>query len=328
MEYKQLGVTDLQVSRICFGTFAFGGMWGGLDEEAAIATTRKALDLGINFFDTAQAYGFGKAETLIARALGNEIKNRRDSLVLATKGGMAWVEGQLPTRDSSPAGLRKGLEESLAFLGTDYVDLYQVHFPDSGTPFEETASVCEDFVKEGKARYIGVSNYNVDQMKAFAKTRRVDSIQPPYSILAREIEEDILPYCEAEEVGTLVYGPLAHGFIGGKMGPDTVFPDNDWRSMSPAFKGESFQRNLQVVERLKKYAAEKGCSVCQLAIAWALANPAVDVAIVGGRRPEYIEETAASVDVDLTSEEKAEIEELAKDAVPFVEFMPPDRLPS
>jgi len=325
MEYKQLGMTNLQVSRICFGTFPFSGMWGGLDEDQAIKTTRKAFEVGINFFDTAQAYGFGLAEGLIARALGDQIKHHRSDLVLATKGGLAFHEGELPTRDSSPACLRQGLEDSLKYLGTDYVDIYQVHFPDSGTPFEETAAAVEEFVREGKARYIGVSNYNVDQMKAFAKTRRVDTLQPPYSLFAREIEEVLLPYCQANKIGTLIYGPLAHGLIGGGYGPHTVFPENDFRSVSPAFKGEAFQRDLEVVERLKQYAAQKGCSVCQLAIAWTLAHPAVDVAIVGGRRPEYIAETAAAAEIHLTSVEKAEIEELAKDAVPVVEFMPPDR---
>jgi len=313
MEYRRLGATDLQVSRICFGTFPLSGAWGAFDQDEAIATTRRAFESGINFFDTAQAYGFGLAEGLISQALGPEIKLHRSDLVLATKGGLRMENGR-PTRDSSPAWLRQGLEESLNYLGTDYVDLYQIHWPDSATPIEETAATAEDFVREGKVRYVGVSNYDVAQMEAFGKTRKVDTLQPPYSLFVRQIEDAILPYCQAERIGVLIYGPLAHGLLGGGCGPEAVFPEDDWRCNNPAFQGQGLRRNLRVVEKLKQYAALRGRSVAQLAVAWTLANPAVDVAIVGARRSEQIAETAFAAEFHLTKTEREEVEAIAREA--------------
>jgi aryl-alcohol dehydrogenase-like predicted oxidoreductase len=192
MKYTCFGATDLQVSKVCFGTFPLGGAWGDYDEQLALETIRTAYELGINFFDTAQAYGFGRAEELLSRALADQIRFHRAEVVLATKGGVR-AEGGRRLRDSSPEWLRRGLEESLRHLGTDYVDLYQVHWPDSRTPVEETALVMADFVKEGKVRYVGVSNFDVAQMQAFEQTRKLDSLQPPYSLFMRDIEPGILP---------------------------------------------------------------------------------------------------------------------------------------
>jgi len=298
-----------------------GGAWGDYDEEVALETLRTAHELGINFFDTAQAYGFGRAEELLARALADQIRAHRDEVVLATKGGLR-VEGGRRLRDSSPGWLRRGLEESLRHLGTDYVDLYQVHWPDPRTPVEETATVMADFVQEGKVRYVGVSNFDAGQMGAFEKTRKLDSLQPPYSLFVRDIERELLPYCQAHHIAVFVYGPLAHGLLAGGFSADTTFSANDWRSKNAGFLGEGLRRNLQVVEKLQGLAQARGCSVAQLAVAWTLANPAVDVAIVGARRPEHLAETAAAVELRLSEADRREIEEIMAEAEPFKEPSP------
>ena len=321
MQYTRFGKTDLQVSRISFGTFPLGGAWGDFDELLALETIREAYALGINFFDTAQAYGFGRAEELISRALRDELHYHRDEIVLATKGGVR-VEGGKRLRDASPSWLRKGLEASLRYLGTDHVDIYQVHWPDPRTPLEETAGVMKEFVREGKTRYVGVSNFAVAQMEEFGKTCKIDSLQPPYSLFVRGIEAEILPYCQAHGIAVFVYGPLAHGLLAGGFTPETTFPPNDWRSKNRGFVGEGLQRNLRVVDKLKAAARERGCSVAQLAVAWTLANPAVDAAIVGARRPEQLKETVSAVDITLTSGDLQEIEVITSEAEPLEEPTP------
>lgn len=318
MEYARLGETELEVSRVCFGTWQLGGEWGGLDVDAAKAAIRRALDLGINFFDTAQAYGFGQSEKIVGEALREEIERDRESIVLATKGGLRPnADGPGIHRDAGREWLRQGVEESLEYLGTDYIDLYQVHWPDADTPAEETAHALRELVEEGKIRYIGVSNYSAGQMLAFERHVKLDALQPPYHIFRREVEKHVLPYCEAHGVGTLVYGPLAHGLLAGKYDEDTTFPDDDWRSDLSAFSGDVFAHNLEVVERLKKAAFDRGMTVIELAIAWVLAHPAVDVAIVGARNPEQIEGTASAADVYLTDDDLIEIAEIIGDAIPI-----------
>ncbi len=314
MRYTLFGQTDLNVSTVCFGTWQAGGSWGAVEEDDLKRAIRQARELGINFFDTAQAYGFGASEKLLGEALEPEIKNRREEVVIATKGGLRMENGQM-RRDSSPDWLRQGVEDSLRFLGTDYIDIYQVHWPDPNVPFAETAGALEEMVEEGKIRYVGVSNYDVAQMAEFEQTRRIDSLQPPYHLFRREIEDEILPYCEEHGIGVLVYGPLAHGLLSGKMTPETRIPDDDWRASSPMFQGENFKKNLEKVEELKRFAAERGHTVAQLAVAWTLANPAVDVAIVGARRPDQIEGTAPAAEFDLSEDDLREIEDIMRDAV-------------
>lgn len=315
MEYTELGSTGVRVSRICFGTWQFGGDWSRLDRDDAVAAVRAARDEGINFFDTAQAYGFGTAEELLSDALEAEILDARDELVLATKGGLRTTPDGL-LRDSSREWLREGLEESLEHLGTDYVDLYQVHWPDFETPFERTAAVMDEFVHDGKVRLVGVSNYDAAQMAAFEERRELDALQPPYHMFRRDIEEEILPYCREHDVGVLVYGPLAHGLLTGKYDRDTTFPEDDWRSGSDIFQGSAFRRNLEVVDRLGGVAEEVGCTLPQLAAAWTLAHPAVDVAIVGARSPAHIRETARAAEIHLDDETLEEIDGILQDAVP------------
>jgi aryl-alcohol dehydrogenase-like predicted oxidoreductase len=325
MQYTQLGERGPRVSRIAFGNWSAGGDWGGVDRAAAIAATREALDLGITLFDTARAYGFGAAEQLLGDALRPEIRSARESLVIATKGGLR-KDGDLTVRDSSPSALRRDLETSLSLLGTDYVDIYQVHWPDPATPIATTAETLDEFVREGLVRYVGVSNYDPHQMTAFQGVRPIDTLQPPYHLFRRDIESTILPFAQEHGIGVLVYGPMAHGLLTGRMTEDTTFAGDDWRSKSDLFEGETFQRNLAIVRDLTTFAAGRGASVAELAIAWTLANPAVDVAIVGARSPEQIRQTASAADVRLSAEDMAAIELILRAEVavggPAPEAMP------
>ena len=284
MQYTQLGERGPRVSRIAFGNWSAGGDWGSVDRDAAIAAVRAAHDLGITLFDTARAYGFGAAEELLGEALRPQIRSARESIVIATKGGLR-DEGGSPVRDSSPAALRHDLEASLRSLGTDYIDIYYVHWPDPATPIAETAETLDAFVREGKVRFVGVSNYDTRQMSAFQQVRPIDTIQPPYHLFRRDIERSVLPFAEEHDIGVMVYGPLAHGLLTGRMTEATTFAPDDWRSKSPDFTGDAFRQNIQIVRELQDFAWSRGTTVAQLAIAWTLADPAVDVAIVGRSQP-------------------------------------------
>ena len=313
MRQVRLGQTDLQVSAIAFGTWAFGGEWGAVDVQDSKDTIHHAVELGINFFDTAQGYGFGVAEQLLGDALRE--RTNRENVIIATKGGLRR-DGDHLVRDASKQWLRRGVESSLDNLKTDYIDLYQIHWPDPHTPPEETAETLEELVKEGKIRHAGVSNYDVEQMQALGRYGRVETLQPPYHLFHRDIEETILPYTAAHDIGVLVYGPLAHGLLSGRMTESTTFPPDDWRSHSPDFTGDTFRRNLAVLERLKGLAAQRDISLVQLAVAWTLAHPAVDVAIVGAHRPSQLDGTAPAADITLTETDLQEIDTILADAVP------------
>jgi len=308
-----LGQTNLHVSVIAFGTWAYGGDWGVADLQESKDTIHHALDLGINMFDTAQGYGFGAAEQVLAEAL--RVRASREDVIIATKGGLR-MDGDRLLRDASRRWLREGVESSLRNLGTDYIDLYQVHWPDLYTPPEETAAALEELVGEGKIRHVGVSNYDADRMRALGGVGRVETLQPPYHLFRREIEATILPYTAEHDIGVLVYGPLAHGLLSGRMSESTIFDSDDWRSKSPDFTGETFRQNLAVVERLKGLARERDISLPQLAAAWTLAHPAVHVAIVGARRPSQLDETAAAADIKLSEADLQEIDAVLVDAVP------------
>lgn len=312
----KLGMTGLEVSRICFGTWQLGSDWGSFEEEAAIAAIRHARELGINFFDTAQGYGWGQSEKLLGRALADELRSNRDEMVIATKGGLRIDDGQL-VRDSSPDWLREGVDRSLEALGIEHVDLYQVHWPDPDTPFSETAGALQELVEAGKIRHLGVSNFDAAQMADFARTRPVETLQPPYHVFRREIEAEVLPYCREHDIGVLVYGPLAHGLLSGAIDDDTTFPEGDWRGESELFEGENLRRNVEVVGRLAELAREGGHSVSQLALAWTLANPAVHAAIVGTRNADHIAESLAAADVALSDEDLARIDEIVAEGVPL-----------
>ena len=313
MRHVRLGQTDLQVSAIAFGTWAFGGDWGAADLEAGRDAIDYALSLGINLFDTAQGYGFGVAEELLGRALRERAD--REDVIIATKGGLR-MDGDRVVRDASRDWLRRGVASSLRHLDTDYIDIYQVHWPDLHTPPQETAEALAELVAEGKIRYVGVSNYDADQMETFGHFGPVRTLQPPYHLFRREIEDAVLPYTAAHDIGVLVYGPMAHGLLSGQMTESTTFAADDWRSHSTDFTGATFHRNLAVVEQLKEFAKQRDITLPQLAVAWTLANPGVHVAIVGARRPGQLTETAAAADIMLSEPDLKEIDEILTDAVP------------
>jgi aryl-alcohol dehydrogenase-like predicted oxidoreductase len=315
MRTVTLGATRLEVTPLAYGTWQFGGDWGPVDERAAMAAIGHARSLGINFFDTAQAYGFGRSERLLGRALAADLRSARDSVVIATKGGLR-MDGENLVRDASPAWLRKGAEASLDALGTDYIDLYQVHWPDPQIPIGETAAALAELVREGLIRHVGVSNYTTAQIEQFATVLPVETIQPPYHLFRRDIEAELLPYAAARGIGVLAYGPLAHGLLGGAITAATTFAVCDWRAHSPAFTGDGFARNLQVVEALRAFAARRGATIAQLAVAWVLAHPAVQVAIVGARTPAHLAENLGALDLTLSQADLAEIDHIMTAAVP------------
>jgi aryl-alcohol dehydrogenase-like predicted oxidoreductase len=313
MKTTTLGKSGLHVSRIAFGTWQLGGDWGAFDENAAVETIRRALDLGINFFDTAQGYGFGASERILGKALRHELMRERDEVVIATKGGLRPTDAGL-VRDSSPAWLRSGVDASLAALDVDYIDLYQVHWPDPAVPFSETAGALADLVDEGKIRHVGVSNYDAAQMAEFSAVLPVETVQPPYHLFRRDIEAELLGYCRAHEIGVLVYGPLAHGLLTGTLNPDSTFADDDWRRNSSVFRGDTYLRNLNVVEELRRFAAKLGVTISQLAISWTLSQPGVDVAIVGARRVKHLEDSVGAIDITLSDADLAAIDQIMRAA--------------
>jgi aryl-alcohol dehydrogenase-like predicted oxidoreductase len=315
MKTTTLGRSGLHVSRIAFGTWQLGGDWGRFDETAAVAAIRRARDSGVNFFDTAQGYGFGASEQILGKALRDGLARNRDEFVIATKGGLRQTDSGL-VRDASPQWLRSGVEASLTALGVEHVDLYQVHWPDPVVPAAETAGALRELIAEGKIGHVGVSNYNDAQMAEFSATLPVETLQPPYHLFRREIEDEVLPYCRAHNIGVLVYGPLAHGLLTGTLSAHTAFADDDWRHASAVFSGDAYRRNLATVRTLEKFAADRGITVSQLAIAWTLANPAVHVAIVGTRDLGHVDDSLAAVDVSLDEADLDEIDKIMAAATP------------
>jgi len=308
MNQTRLGRSNLRVSRIAFGAWELGGDWGATDEAAAVATIRHAADQGINFFDTAQGYGFGASERLIAKALAGR---PRDEIVIATKGGLRPAPEGGVERDASPDWVRRGVDESLKALGTDYIDLYQIHWPDSKTPFAETAGALADLVAAGKIRHVGVSNFDAEQMKEFSDTLQVETLQPPYHLFRRDIEASILPYARAHDIGVLAYGPLSHGLLSGALNAQTTFAPGDWRAKSDVFRGDLYRRNLRIVDALSRFAElEFNTTVSRLAVAWVLANPAVQVAIVGTRNPRHVDDAIAAADLKLDDQAMRAIDEV------------------
>jgi aryl-alcohol dehydrogenase-like predicted oxidoreductase len=318
MQQVRVGRSGLLVSRLACGTWQLGGDWGPTDTAAAIGAIRRAVDEGVTLFDTAQAYGFGQAEQLLSAALRGV---SRDQVVIATKGGLRPTDSGL-VRDASARWIRKGVDASLRALGTDYVDLYQLHWPDPATPFDETAEALAGLIAEGKIRHVGVSNFDVEQMAAFAVTLPVETLQRPYNLFRRDIEADVLPYTEAHDIGVLVCGPLAHGLLSGSLGSDTAFARDDWRCRSQIFQGKSYERNLRVVAGLSTLATELNLTLPQLAIGWTLTNPAVHAAIVGTRDRDHVDEALAASTIGLDDGVMQRIDDLVVDAVPVTDPSP------
>jgi aryl-alcohol dehydrogenase-like predicted oxidoreductase len=311
-----LGKSGLDVSRVAFGTWQLGGDWGSFDRDTAIAAIRHARELGVTLFDTAQGYGFGTSEELLGAALAGH----RDEIVIATKGGIN--PGADRPRDARRSWLRAGVEQSLRALGVEHIDLYQVHWPDPDTPAEETAGALQELVDEGKIRHAGVSNYDTDQLADLDRVRPVETLQPPYHLFRRGIEESVLPYARERNIGVLAYSPLASGLLTGTLTETATFAADDWRARSEAFRGELLRRNLAVVKKLTDLASARGLSISQLAIAWVLAQPGVHVAIVGARRPSNIENSLAAAEVELSQPDLAEIEQIVAEGVPILGATP------
>jgi aryl-alcohol dehydrogenase-like predicted oxidoreductase len=310
----RLGRSELMVSPIAFGTWQLGGEWGEFDEKRAIEAIRHARGLGINLFDTAQAYGFGASERLLSRALGDELRDARDEVVIATKGGLRRVDDGVE-RDSGPDFLRDGVARSLEALDVHRIDLYQVHWPDPETPLAATGATLGALRDAGKIAHVGVSNFSAEQLETLDGTVTVETLQPPYHLFARGIEDSVLPWCLDNDVGVLAYGPLAHGLLTGTIDADSTFADDDWRSGSPMFRGANLAQNVKVVGHLREVARDLDCTLGQLAIAWTLQHPAVQVAIVGSRSPEHIEEAVGALDVELSDATQQQIATIMQGAL-------------
>jgi aryl-alcohol dehydrogenase-like predicted oxidoreductase len=269
MEEIAIGASSLKASRVGLGTWAMGGwMWGGADGAESIATVRAAVERGITLIDTAPAYGFGRSEEIVGEALS--VAGMRDRVLIATKVGLDWKDGKV-FRNSSPARIRKEVEDSLRRLRTDVIDIYQVHWPDLETPIGETAQVMEDLRREGKVRAIGVSNYSPAQMEQFREVARLDCVQPPYNLFEREIEADVAPYAERAGLTVLSYGAICRGLLSGRMSLDTKFEGDDLRKVDPKFQGRRYPQYLAAVHALDVLARERfGRSVLALAVRWVL----------------------------------------------------------
>jgi len=288
METTKIAKTDIEMSRVGLGTWAIGGwMWGGTDEKLSIETIHKALDSGVNMVDTAPVYGFGTSEKIVGKAL-KEYGNR-DKIVLATKAALEWNDDGV-FRNSSKERLEKEIDDSLKRLQTDYIDIYQIHWPDKLVNFEETAEFLNKLVEKGKIRAIGVSNYSVEQMDEFRKTAPIHTSQPPYNMFERQIEDDILPYCLDNNIAPITYGAICRGLLSGKMTEDKTFEGDDLRKIDPKFKGDRFKQYLSAVDRMGKFARENyGKTVMDLAIRWVLDKTKIGTALLGARKPHQVE---------------------------------------
>jgi aryl-alcohol dehydrogenase-like predicted oxidoreductase len=282
MEEIAIGASGLRTSRIGLGTWAIGGwMWGGSDEAASIATIRSAIERGVSLIDTAPAYGFGRSEEIVGKALSEG--GLRDKVQIATKVGLNWKDGKV-FRDSRPARIRREIEDSLRRLRTDVIDIYQVHWPDLETPLADTARVMEDLRREGKIRAIGVSNYSPAQMDQFRELAGLDAVQPPYNLFEREIEADVAPYAARTGLTVLSYGALCRGLLSGRMTFDTKFEGDDLRKIDPKFQGRPYPQYLAAVHALNVLARERfGKSVLALAVRWVL-DKGPTIALWGARR--------------------------------------------
>lgn len=327
METIRIGSSgEITASRIGLGTWAIGGwMWGGSDEANAIATIHAALDRGVTLIDTAPVYGFGRSEEIVGRALADG--GRRHQAVLATKCGLDWGTDEKPFRNGSRARIEGEIDASLRRLGTDVIDIYQVHWPDLETPFEETARVLDDLLRAGKIRAIGVSNYSPAQMQTFAATVPLHTAQPPYNLFERGIEADVLPWCRDHGVVTLVYGALCRGLLSGRMTPATTFGGDDLRQWDPKFCAPRFVQYLRAVEKLDAYARERfSRRVIHLALRWLLDQPGVGIALWGARRPDQLDPIDGIEDLNLDAAAMAEIDHIVAECIPEPigpEFMAP-----
>jgi len=314
MQTRQLGRSDLHLTLVGLGTWAIGGPWdwgwGPQSDADSIATIQRALGEGVNWIDTAPAYGLGHAETIVGRA----IRGRRGEVIVATKCGLVWddrASGRVSARLTA-ASVRAECEASLRRLGVDTIDLYQVHWPNPDTQIEESWGEIARLIEEGLVRYGGVSNFSPAQVRRAQAIHPVTSHQPPYSLINRSIERELLPFCRAEEIGVVAYSPMQAGLLTGKFDRAAIaaLAADDWRRKGSSFREPALSANLALVEGLRPIAARAGCSLAQLAIAWVLRDAQVTSAIVGARRPDQIVQTAAAGDLALDPADLAAIDAL------------------
>ncbi len=320
MRTRPLGPTDVDVSVITLGAWAIGGwMWGGTDDDAALDGIRKAVDLGMTSVDTAPVYGFGHSETIVGRA----IEGRRDRVQVLTKFGLRWdlEKGAkyFDSRDNrgrpvsvykygGAAGVIEECEMSLRRLGIDEIDLYQHHWPDPSTPVEETMGACERLLKQGKIRAVGVSNYTPTMMETARRCVPLASDQPPYSMLQRDIEDDVLPWCREHDVAVLVYSPFQGGLLTGAVPADREFDEGDKRRRDPLYAKENRRRVNRFLDSLRPVAERHEATIPQLVLAWTVAQPGVTSALAGVRNPDQAGENAGAGEIELSEEDLAEID--------------------
>jgi len=308
MEYRKLD--NLKISVIGYGAWGIGGapFWSNEGDSKSIESIKISYENGINFFDTAPVYGFGHSEKLIGKAL----KSVRDKIILATKCGLRWGKESLGSlrKDASRKSILEEIDQSLKRLNTEWIDVYQVHWPDLQTSQKETMETLLEIQAQGKIRYIGVSNYSVEQIKESSRYGKIISLQPEYSLLAREIEKDIVPVCLEKKIGIIAYSPLASGVLTGKYGRDTKF--KDWRSKGiiGTFTGEGFLKNINKVERLEEIAKEEGKTCGQIAINWVLRQPGLTTALVGVKNAGQVEENIKAIGWQPSKENCKKIEEI------------------
>lgn len=311
MKTRQLGNTDMQITPIGFGAWAIGGGgyqfgWGPQDDEQSIAAINRALDLGINWIDTAAVYGLGHSEEIVGRVL----KNRSERPYVFTKCSRVWNDNGEISGNLKAQSIRRECESSLTRLQIDVIDLYQMHWPNPDQDIEEGWRAMAQLQQEGKVRYIGVSNFDVSQMQRVMKIAPISSLQAPYSLIKRDIEREILPFCQEQNIGVIVYSPMMSGLLTGTMTRERIkkLPEDDWRKRDPEFQEPSLSRNLALVEKLGEIAYMHGRTPGEVAIAWTLAHPGVTAAIVGARNPSQVDGIIGAAEFRLTNSELQEIE--------------------
>lgn len=314
MQTRKLGYSNLNLTKIGLGTWAMGGGdwkfgWGPQEDSASVQAIHAALDQGINWIDTAAIYGHGHAEEVVGKA----IKGIRNEVIIATKCGRVWEgDSREIGKSLKPDSIRREVEASLKRLAIEVIDLYQIHWPEPDEEIEEGWGTVADLVREGKIRYGGVSNFSLEQLKRAQAIHPIASLQPPYSMLRREIEEEIIAYCGTNQIGIIAYSPMQAGLLTGKFTKERAagLPESDWRSKHPFFMEPQLSVNLKAIDQLRKIANEKLISLSQLSLAWVLRNEEVTSAIVGARSPQQIEETAKAGDMSMTKAEIDAIEEV------------------